>query len=117
LLGSQASLLHIHQYQHDRLNMLDTLERLEEAERQEKFKTVMEWVLGAETNLDHKSACDARHECPGSGSWLLKNPELENWKTADTPISAILWLKGIPGAGMSAIATETSGLNLYACSL
>jgi hypothetical protein len=83
--------------------MLDQLDRLEEAEREKKFISVMEWVLGAHTKLDHKSACDARGECPGSGRWILKNPELENWKEADTPISSIVWLKGIPGAGMSAL--------------
>jgi hypothetical protein len=30
----------------------------------------------------------------------LKHEKVHNWKEADTPVSSILWLNGIPGAGM-----------------
>jgi hypothetical protein len=100
LIESQATLLHIQQYQDDRVIMLDKLDRFEEAERQAKYVSVLEWLSGAQTKLDHGSACNARSEHPGSGSWILMKPELENWKEADTPISSVLWLNGIPGAGM-----------------
>lgn len=104
LLESQANLLHIQQYRADRLAMLDRLDSMEETQSQKKFTDVMGWVLRAETKLDtkldHHSACEARSEYPESGRWILKNPELQNWKEADTPVSSILWLNGIPGAGM-----------------
>jgi hypothetical protein len=114
LIESQANLLHfqqyqgdslkvldhIQQYQHDRLIVLDQLWRWEEAERHKKYIAVMEWVAGAQTKIDHDSACDARSGYPRSGRWILKNPHLENWKAADPPLYSILWLKGIPGAGM-----------------
>ena len=100
LLESQANLLHIQQYQADRLAMLDRLDSMEETQRQEKYVAVMGWVLSAETKLDHYSACEARSEYPESGRWILRNSELQNWKEADAPVSSILWLNGIPGAGM-----------------
>jgi hypothetical protein len=106
LIESQANLLHIQQYQRDRVKTLDQLDRLEETEGQKRYVAVMEWVLGGQTKLDHDSACDARSEYPGSGRWLLKNPELENWKEADTPVSSILWLNGIPGAGTLTLLLE-----------
>lgn len=100
LIESQANLLHIQQYQQDRSNMLDALNRIEAAELQKKYVAVMEWVSGAQTKLDHDSACEARSEFPESGSWILKKPELEDWKEAEIPMKSVLWLNGIPGAGM-----------------
>lgn len=102
LLHIEANLLHIRQYEGDRLQMLRQLDTLEEAQGKEKYKTVMEWISGAETRLDHDSACQEWNEHPGSGRWILENPELERWKDAEPSMlaSSILWLKGIPGAGM-----------------
>jgi hypothetical protein len=114
LIESQANLLHfqqyqrdslvvldhIRQYQGDRKKMLDKLLAWEQEERHNKYIAVMEWVAGAQTKLDHDSACDARSGDPRSGRWILKKPEVENWREADTPILSILWLKGNPGAGM-----------------
>lgn len=112
---SHVNLLHIQQYQRDSLNIRDQLSRLEEAEQQRKYTAVMEWVSGAKTKLDHDSCCDARSEYPGSGSWILQNPEFENWKEASTPVSSILWLKGIPGAGMVTMLLNSVESTLYAC--
>jgi hypothetical protein len=117
LIESQATLLHIRLYQSDRLTLLYRLDRLEEEERQKKYVAVMEWVSGAQTKLDHDSACDTRSECPESGRWILKNPDLENWKDASTPVSSILWLNGIPGAGMLTLLLKRAKVNLYARSL
>ncbi|KAF7504582.1 hypothetical protein GJ744_002077 [Endocarpon pusillum] len=105
LLQSQANLLHIQQYQADRLAMFDRLDSTEEKQRQEKYVAVMGWVLSAETKLDHDSACEALSEHPESGRWILKNSEFQNWKEADTPVCSILWLNGIPGAGKTVLAS------------
>jgi hypothetical protein len=85
----------------DRLKFIDHLEKLEEDQSQRKYTEVMEWISGAKTTIgDHDSFCDTRLEYPGSGDWILKNEKVQNWKEADTPVSSILWLNGIPGAGM-----------------
>lgn len=100
LIESQANLLHIRQYQADRLAMVAQLDSLEETERQKKYVAIMAWILGVDTKLDHDSACEARTGYPRSGRWILRNFEFQNWKEADTPVSSILWLNGIPGAGV-----------------
>ena len=79
--------------------MLEDLRRSEDERRQKNYKEALEWISGADTNLDHESACTARREYPGSGRWILKHSKLQNWKEADAPVSSILWLNGIPGAG------------------
>jgi hypothetical protein len=96
----QQTLLYIQQYQQDRVQILYQLEKSEKAESEKKYTAVMEWFSGATTKLDHESHCNTRRECPGSGNWILKHEKVLNWKEADTPMSSILWLNGIPGAGM-----------------
>ncbi|KAI9858937.1 MAG: hypothetical protein M1813_007239 [Trichoglossum hirsutum] len=102
---SQAALLHIQQYEQNRLQVLDKLGTLEETESEKKYIAVMEWISGANTKLDHESFRDIRHEYPGSGDWILKHEKIQNWKEADTPVSSILWLNGIPGAGKTILAS------------
>jgi hypothetical protein len=97
---SQAILLQIQQYQQDRLQLIEHVEKVEEAEGRRKYTEVMEWMSGAQTSRDHESFCQTRHEHPGTGDWILKHEKVRNWKDADTPVSSILWLNAIPGAGM-----------------
>ena len=99
VIESQANLLHFQQYQLDRAKRLEDLHRSENERRQKNYKEALEWISGADTNLDHESACAARSEYPGSGRWILKHSKLQNWKEANEPVSSILWLNGIPGAG------------------
>jgi hypothetical protein len=99
VIESQANLLHFQQYQLDRAKMLEDLRRSENERRQKNYKEALEWISGADTHLDHESACAARSEYPGSGRWILKHSKQQNWKEADEPVSSILWLNGIPGAG------------------
>jgi hypothetical protein len=107
LIESQATLLHFQQYQADRIRLLDDLDRSEKGELHKKYREVLEWVSGGKTIVDHESACEARSEYPDSGRWILKNNKLQNWRHADTPISSLLWLNGIPGAGMLTFASRT----------
>jgi hypothetical protein len=99
------------------LQVLDKLGTLEETESEKKYIAVMEWISGANTKLDHESFRDIRHEYPGSGDWILKHEKIQNWKEADTPVSSILWLNGIPGAGMRRLPRlvgECASLPLHA---
>jgi hypothetical protein len=96
-IESQANLLHFQQYQRDREKLLDDVDRSENDRLLKNYREVLEWISGADTNLDHEAACNARNEYSGSGHWILEHPKIQNWKEAD---ASILWLNGIPGAGM-----------------
>lgn len=108
LIESQATLLHLQQYQDDRVKLLDGLDRTEKAENNRKYKEVLEWVSGAKSMVDHESTCEVRSDYPESGKWILKNEKFRNWRHAEGPISSVLWLNGIPGAGMFTFAPRIS---------
>lgn len=109
LVYRQANLLHVQQYQRDRTMMLQHLGKLEETNRQERYMSILKWISAAPTKLDHESACETRRAYPGTARWILQNSDLRNWKEADTPLSSILWLHGIPGAGSLILRLSASG--------
>ena len=100
LIADEAALLHFQQYQQDRLEIIDRLKETETLERHRQYSKVMEWISGAQTGADHEACCAIRSEYPGSGQWILKHVKLQNWMEANAPTSSVLWLNGIPGAGM-----------------
>lgn len=102
---SQETMRHIRQYEYDREIMIEKLENLEAEGSAKKYDTVMEWIAGAQTHLDHEAFCAIRDEYKGSGDWILKHEKVQNWREADTPVSSILWLNGIPGAGKTILAS------------
>lgn len=97
---SQKTLLHIQQYEQDRSDNLIRYKQQEEAERNKNFCTVLEWIAAAHTTKhDHDLYCSTRREYRRSGEWILRDERVQNWKECDIPISSVLWLNGIPGAG------------------
>ena len=100
-VDSQTTLCHIQRYEQDRLEKLMLLKKQEAAEMHKKYLAVLEWFSAAQsTVLDHHNFCDIRNKYAGSGDWILKTEKVQDWIEHDTPISSILWLNGIPGAGM-----------------
>lgn len=102
---SQETMRHIQQYEQDREIMIEKLEILEAAESSRKYNEVIEWIAGAPTHLDHEAFCAAREDYKGSGDWILKQEKVQNWREEDIPVSSILWLNGIPGAGKTILAS------------
>jgi hypothetical protein len=105
LIQSQADLQHFQQYQVDRIKILEDLKGRGKQEQNEKFTTVLKWMSGASTSLDHQDACNARGEYPGTGKWILKNNKVRNWREAPIPTESSLWINGIPGAGKTILAS------------
>jgi hypothetical protein len=95
-----ATLRRIQQYEKDTLETWRKLESLEQSEREKKYIKALEWISGAQSLQDHEAFQSTRSEYPGSGDWILKHENVYNWKDVDTPINSMLWLNGIPGAGM-----------------
>lgn len=98
--SSQKVLAHIQQYEQDRLARLERLRKQENDEKYHKQLAVLNWFSAAQTASDHENFCRTRNSYVGSGDWILKHEKIQNWKEMDPPISSILWLNGIPGAGM-----------------
>jgi hypothetical protein len=50
--------------------------------------------------VDHQKFREIRTLYAGSENWIVKYEKIQNWRHMDTPVSSILWVNGIPGAGM-----------------
>jgi hypothetical protein len=98
---SQKALLYIQQYEQDRSGRIMLLKTQEEAEMNRKYIDVLEWFSAAQSTVqDHQTFCNIRCKYAGSGDWILKDEKVQNWIGLDTPVTSVLWLNGIPGAGM-----------------
>jgi hypothetical protein len=98
--NSQAVLAHIQQYEQDRLEKLERLKTQEQIERARKYLTILDWFSAAQSiTADHENFHEIR-TLYTSGNWILKHEKIQNWREMDTSISSILWVNGIPGAGM-----------------
>jgi hypothetical protein len=98
---SQAVLAHIQQYEHDRQEKIERLRKTEEEERDRKYLKVLDWFSAAQsTKQDHETFRKTRSPYTGSGQWILKHGKVQDWREMDTPPTSMLWMNGIPGAGM-----------------
>ncbi|TVY15598.1 Vegetative incompatibility protein HET-E-1 [Lachnellula arida] len=102
--NSQATLLHIQQYERDRLETRNIQKQHEQDELHQRYLNVLQWLSAAPSTLeDHNTFHGIR--CNGSGDWILKHEKVQNWRELETPVSSILWLNGIPGAGKTILAS------------
>ena len=58
---------------------------------------ILEWVSSTHHQSHHSQIY--KKVLKGTGEWLLRSPELYDWK--DTSSSQMMWLHGIPGSGKS----------------
>ncbi|KAK2808656.1 hypothetical protein FQN50_004520 [Emmonsiellopsis sp. PD_5] len=105
LIHRQSDLLHVVQYQKDRLIWNQKFDQIEEAGRKRKYLAVMEWTSCGRNKSDHESFVETRGEYKGSGDWILEHEKLKDWKKTSKPASSALWLNGIPGAGKTILAS------------
>ena len=99
--SNQAIIDHIHSYARHRKEKTENLKRKEENDKDVKYRKILTWFSAAgSTAQDHDDWRAVRNESAGDGQWILQNNEVKNWRELDPPTSSILWLNGIPGAGM-----------------
>jgi hypothetical protein len=101
LIESLASASHIQQYQMDRENNRTHFDRLQKTEMENKYIDVTKWIAAADSSVDYNFGLATRREYPQSGRWILDSVDYSNWKEADVPRKSMIWMHGIPGAGMS----------------
>lgn len=62
---------------------------------------VLRWLYASSYDSKHKKT--RRERVKGSGAWLLKKQEYQEWYS-DTSSTQLLWCHGKPGAGKTFIA-------------
>lgn len=98
---STLLLLQIQQYDQDRLEKLIRLKLEEQDMMNRKYRDVLNWFSAANSTIqDHYLFRSIRSQHAGSGDWILKDERVQNWMKFDIAVSSVLWLNGIPGAGM-----------------
>lgn len=100
LIESQATLVEFEESQAARALAEDRYLRKEENERKTQLITVRTWLKGLRSHIDQKVAMSERAEYPETGRWLLNYPKLKIWFDIQSSEVRILWINGIPGAGM-----------------
>lgn len=84
----------------DDLNELKAL--LESIDGKQISTTLREWLKAPDATVEHNAACEKKRKNPGSGTWLVKSPQFENWLVQE---KSFLWLKGFAGSGKSVLCS------------
>ena len=100
LIESKASLIEYEQSQAARLLAQNTFENIAKAENLRRDLAVTEKIHPPNTLSDHEVTIETRHEYPESGRWILRHPSLRDWMDFRCPEIPVLWVNGIPGAGI-----------------
>lgn len=99
LMRSEVRLEHIRAEHDDRLRNLEHFEKTERSHRQQEYHNIkiaispefydkrLDWIYG--------------RICKGSGKWLVRDSTFIKWKNVTVVSTKILWLQGIPGAGLT----------------
>jgi hypothetical protein len=87
-------------YMEDRERTLNEANHQAELERQKKHIDLIEWFSTPPGSFsDQDDYCNVRLNSKVTGSWILNNDKVQNWRETDPPFSSLLWINGKPGAG------------------
>ena len=108
LIHTQASLDNYKEFKDFRERLQSDFKRSENVEKNLQQTRVQQW-LGAggavDTGIRHENAVKER--LPGTGKWLFENILFRNWFSLDQCIDPLLWLHGIPGAGINRVDLQS----------
>lgn len=100
LIENQASLLDYEQSKLARVAAQNSFEEIAEAEKKRRSLAVTDKIRPPNTRVDQEKAKETRQECPESGKWILQNAFLRDWMDLNCQNVLLLWVNGIPGAGI-----------------
>jgi hypothetical protein len=100
---SQAVGLARHQeYQEDIKELNRKLDYTIAERKQAKTLAVNEWLaVGRQPQRYHEGFCQIRNPYPTTANWILANEDIKMLLGNDVPATPIVWMSGIPGAGMT----------------
>ncbi len=107
LLESQANITQFEESQRARAAAEAEFRTLREYEMKRRQAEVRAWLSAADAEVDQENAAFVRAEYPSTGLWLLKHNQIEAWCDPNTSAMPLLWMNGIPGAGMRSSLLRT----------
>lgn len=100
LIDNRVSLVEFEAIRKDDLISARAFEREKEAMAKVHRDTVEHWLSAIDIKAEHRIHQFKRRVCQNPGHWLLNSPELKTWLGIEDQLNPLLWLSGIPGAGM-----------------
>lgn len=98
-MRSEVRLEHIRAEDDNRRRNLEHFEKTERFHSQQEYHNIRTAV--SPEFYDSKLDWIYGRICEGSGKWLIRNSTFAKWKDVTDVSTKILWLQGIPGAGLS----------------
>lgn len=77
---------------------LDLQIKHKEATFAQQHATVRSWLGDDSTTTRHEDIAKRRH--PDTGEWIFENPKFKRWYDPEHCKDPLLWIHGLPGAGM-----------------
>jgi hypothetical protein len=69
---------------------------------------VRTWLSARNVQLDHDGYTGVREAYPSTGLWVLQKTAIVAWHDNEHPSGSLVWIHGIPGAGMTQPSTPSS---------
>jgi hypothetical protein len=109
LVESQANLTQIEEYQKERRLEEERFNKEIGDEERRRLHAVVNWLKPTDVEADQTRFREIRADYPTTGCWLLRDQRFLDWFDPQYPvIPPLLWLSGIPGAGMSSQILDRS---------
>ncbi|KAF8462703.1 hypothetical protein BDZ91DRAFT_327772 [Kalaharituber pfeilii] len=105
LIECQASLIEFEQAKLARDLQKHNFERIEKEDKRRRRVEITNWLAAADSSSDQEYYESLRREYPGTGSWVLKNKNVQHWFDVSNATNNELWLFGIPGAGKTVLTS------------
>jgi len=102
LMRNEVRLEHIREEHEARLRALEHFERTERSHRRQEYNAIKE-AISPRTYEEDLYRVQGRI-CEGTGKWLLRDTTFIKWLKESEKPAKLIWLQGIPGAGMFIIA-------------
>ena len=98
LMRNEVQLEHIQEEHQARLRSLEHFESSEKAHRRQEYSSIRTDI----SPRIYEDRLDWFHgrRCGGTENWLIKDAIFAKWLDSSIPSTKVLWLQGIPGAGM-----------------
>jgi len=98
LMRNEVRLEHIQKEHTARLRALEHFETTEKSQQKLEYQSIRSSI----SPRTYGSALDRiqARTCPGTGAWLSKDAKFIEWIHTTDKSANILWLEGIPGAGV-----------------
>ena len=103
LVENEAGIVHFQEFQASRREAELAFQSLEKAEEKRQRREILQWLcINGESNptTDYEKYCAIRRNYPESGKWLAGCNEFQQWARPSNATKRLLWLYGIPGAGL-----------------